>query len=45
MPDITAGSAPSGGLLRSKRLIDAARRRDLVPGDGGGTGKSDGNDG
>ncbi|MCQ8774821.1 hypothetical protein [Streptomyces telluris] len=33
---------PSGGLLHAKKQIAAARRRD---GDGGGTEKSDGNDG
>ncbi|MEX2985590.1 hypothetical protein [Streptomyces sp. C36] len=44
MPDTTISNAPSGGLLRSKKLIEVARRRDAVPGDGGGTGKSDGND-
>ncbi|MGW2370339.1 hypothetical protein ACWCZ5_32985 [Streptomyces sp. NPDC001667] len=40
----TTSPAPSGGLLRSKKLIAAARRHDAVPADGGGTGRSDGND-
>ncbi|MEU5636689.1 hypothetical protein ACH47C_37950 [Streptomyces rishiriensis] len=39
---------PTGGLIRSRRLIVAARGRNAVPSDGGGTGtgtgKSDGND-
>ncbi|MFV8131921.1 hypothetical protein [Streptomyces syringium] len=38
-----AGAA-SGGLLRSKTAITAARGRNVVPSDGGGTGKSDSND-
>ncbi|MFZ4179898.1 MULTISPECIES: hypothetical protein [Streptomyces] len=40
-----AASGPStGGLVRSRRLIIAARRRNAIPSDGGGTGRSDGND-
>ncbi|WP_172682180.1 MULTISPECIES: hypothetical protein [Streptomyces] len=35
---------PTGGLVRSRRLIVAARGRNAIPSDGGGTGKSDGND-
>ncbi|MFI5823804.1 hypothetical protein ACIA8I_32695 [Streptomyces rishiriensis] len=39
---------PTGGLIRSRRLIVAARGRNAIPSDGGGTGtgtgKSDGND-
>ncbi|MGW1189247.1 hypothetical protein [Streptomyces sp. NPDC002559] len=34
----------TSGLLRSRRLIVAARGRNAIPSDGGGTGKSDGND-
>ena len=34
----------SGGLLRSRRLIAAARTREQMPSDGGSTGKSDSND-
>ncbi|MGW1533856.1 hypothetical protein [Streptomyces aureus] len=38
-------AAPStGGLVRSRRLIVAARGRNANPSDGGGTGRSDGND-
>ncbi|MFJ8732283.1 hypothetical protein [Streptomyces bauhiniae] len=36
--------APSGGLVRSRTLITAARSRTATPSDGGGTGRSDGND-
>ncbi|MFE5191945.1 hypothetical protein [Streptomyces sp. NPDC056628] len=32
------------GLVRSRRSIVAARGRNAIPSDGGGTGKSDGND-
>ncbi|MFJ7905155.1 hypothetical protein ACIQ6V_32515 [Streptomyces sp. NPDC096198] len=35
---------PTGGLVRSRRLIVAARGRNAIPSDGGGTGRSDGND-
>ncbi|MER5601673.1 hypothetical protein [Streptomyces sp. NPDC002265] len=35
---------PTGGLVRSRRLIAAARSRNAIPSDGGGTGRSDGND-
>ncbi|GAA2768682.1 hypothetical protein GCM10010103_77250 [Streptomyces paradoxus] len=35
---------PPGGLVRSRRLIVAARGRNAIPSDGGGTAKSDGND-
>lgn len=31
-------------FLGSRRLIAAARGRNAIPSDGGGTGKSDGND-
>ncbi|MDI1453626.1 hypothetical protein NHG22_07325 [Streptomyces sp. ATE26] len=34
----------TGGLVRSRRLIVAARGRNAIPSDGGGTGRSDGND-
>ncbi|MEU3356081.1 hypothetical protein [Streptomyces sp. NPDC037389] len=44
MADTSTSTAVSGGLLRSKKLIATARRQDTIPGDGGGTGKSDGND-
>ncbi|MFF0386905.1 hypothetical protein [Streptomyces sp. NPDC004286] len=38
-------SAPvAGGLVRSRTLITAARSRTATPSDGGGTGRSDGND-
>ncbi|WP_200840147.1 hypothetical protein [Streptomyces sp. SLBN-115] len=39
----TSGPSP-GGLVRSRRAIVAARGRNAIPSDGGGTGKSDGND-
>ncbi|MFD9097857.1 hypothetical protein [Streptomyces collinus] len=40
-----ATSAPqAGGLVRSRQKIVAARGRNAVPSDGGGTGRSDGND-
>ncbi|MFB7852695.1 hypothetical protein ACF07T_37815 [Streptomyces sp. NPDC015184] len=42
-PPATSGPS-TGGLLRSRRLIVAARGRNAIPSDGGGTGKSDGND-
>ncbi|MET9365824.1 hypothetical protein ABZX93_33615 [Streptomyces sp. NPDC006632] len=34
----------SAGLLRGRRAIAAARTRGATPSDGGGTGRSDGND-
>ncbi|MFF5145289.1 hypothetical protein ACFY6U_37185 [Streptomyces sp. NPDC013157] len=38
-------AAPStAGLVRSRRLIVAARGRDTIPSDGGGIDKHDGND-
>ncbi|MFE9437029.1 hypothetical protein [Streptomyces sp. NPDC006640] len=42
----TTGSAAGepAGLLRGRRAITAARSRSAIPSDGGGTGKSDGND-
>ncbi|MFI0914210.1 hypothetical protein [Streptomyces abikoensis] len=43
-PQASAGASASGGLLRSKTAIAAARGRGVVPSDGGGTGKSDSND-
>ncbi|MER7178549.1 hypothetical protein ABT404_03505 [Streptomyces hyaluromycini] len=42
-PPATSGPS-TGGLVRSRRLIAAARSRNAIPSDGGGTGKSDGND-
>ncbi|MGW4735151.1 hypothetical protein ACWEQC_39415 [Streptomyces shenzhenensis] len=40
-----ATSAPqASGLVRSRQRIVAARGRNAIPSDGGGTGKSDGND-
>ncbi|MFI1436718.1 hypothetical protein [Streptomyces lydicus] len=33
-----------GGLVRARRQIQAARARGTTPSDGGGTGRSDGND-
>jgi hypothetical protein len=32
------------GLVRARRAIQAARARGATPSDGGGTGRSDGND-
>jgi hypothetical protein len=40
----TPPPATSGGLVRSRQAIAAARGRNTIPSDGGGTGKSDGND-
>lgn len=37
-------SSASEGLLRGRRAIAAARSRGATPSDGGGTGRSDGND-
>ncbi|GGQ50224.1 hypothetical protein ACFFKE_08265 [Streptomyces mutabilis] len=34
----------AGGLVRSRQRIVAARGRNAIPSDGGGTGRSDGND-
>ncbi|WP_173457018.1 hypothetical protein [Streptomyces sp. NRRL S-31] len=34
----------TGGRVRSRRPIVAARGRNAIPSDGGGTGKSDSND-
>ncbi|MFF3555390.1 hypothetical protein ACWD4V_16365 [Streptomyces tsukubensis] len=34
----------SEGLVRARRSIHAARDRDMMESDGGGTGRSDGND-
>ncbi|MBA2811500.1 hypothetical protein E0500_030240 [Streptomyces sp. KM273126] len=42
-PPATSGPS-TGGLVRSRRSIVAARGRNTIPSDGGGTGKSDGND-
>lgn len=40
-----AGNTTQGtGLVRAKRNISAARERGATPSDGGGTGRSDGND-
>ncbi|MCX4411611.1 hypothetical protein OG840_61715 [Streptomyces sp. NBC_01764] len=36
--------ATSGGLVRSRRLITAARSRTATPSDGGSSGVSDSND-
>ncbi|WP_158997355.1 hypothetical protein [Streptomyces aureus] len=45
MPDTTVPSpASDSGLVRARRLISAARARGATPSDGGGTGRSDGND-
>jgi len=41
-PPATSGPS-TGGLVRSRRPIVAARGRNAIPSDGG-TGKSDGND-
>ncbi|MEU9413302.1 hypothetical protein AB0E08_47490 [Streptomyces sp. NPDC048281] len=48
MPTNTATSPAAqgepAGLIRSRRAIVAARGRGTTPSDGGGTGRSDGND-
>ncbi|WP_405593841.1 hypothetical protein OG741_37655 [Streptomyces sp. NBC_01410] len=46
MPTTTSSSTPGtgGGLVRARRAIAAARTRGATPSDGGGTGRSDGND-
>ncbi|MFI0212461.1 hypothetical protein ACH4OV_27840 [Streptomyces diastaticus] len=41
---IPTAAEPSAGLLRGRRAIAAARSRGATPSDGGGTGRSDGND-
>jgi hypothetical protein len=43
-PPATTGPQQASGLVRSRRAIVAARGRNAIPSDGGGTGKSDGND-
>ncbi|MGV9342946.1 hypothetical protein [Streptomyces sp. NPDC003688] len=45
-PPATSSPAapPTGGLVRSRQRIAAARSRNAIPSDGGGTGRSDGND-
>ncbi|WP_225827091.1 hypothetical protein [Streptomyces naphthomycinicus] len=43
-PPATSEAPSTGGLVRSRRAIVAARGRNAIPSDGGGTGKSDGND-
>ena len=43
-PPPTTSGPQAGGLVRSRRLIVAARSRNAIPSDGGGTGKSDNND-
>ncbi|WP_328982420.1 hypothetical protein OG258_43135 [Streptomyces mirabilis] len=40
----TQSSEPGSGLVRARRQINAARARGATPSDGGGTGRSDGND-
>jgi len=45
MPHTTdQSSEPGSGLVRARRQINAARARGATPSDGGGTGRSDGND-
>lgn len=39
-----SAAAPSGGLVRSRTLITAARARTATPSDGGSSGVSDSND-
>lgn len=39
-----ATARESAGLIRGRRAIAAARSRGATPSDGGGTGRSDGND-
>ena len=36
--------SPSSGLVRARTKNAAARNRDASPSDGGGTGRTDGND-
>jgi len=43
-PPSVATPAPSGGLVRSRQLITAARSRTATPSDGGSSGVSDSND-
>ncbi|MEU2956404.1 hypothetical protein [Streptomyces xanthochromogenes] len=40
----SAAERESAGLIRGRRAIAAARGRGATPSDGGGTGRSDGND-
>ncbi|MEF3118911.1 hypothetical protein [Streptomyces chrestomyceticus] len=37
-------SSESSGLVRARTRINGARNRDATPSDGGGTGRTDGND-
>nr|WP_179350563.1 hypothetical protein [Streptomyces sp. Alain-F2R5] len=43
-PPPATPALPAGGLVRSRQRIVAARGRNAIPSDGGGTGRSDGND-
>ncbi|WP_431980822.1 hypothetical protein [Streptomyces qinglanensis] len=38
------GTAQGSGLVKARRNISAARERGITPSDGGGTGRTDGND-
>ncbi|MFF1959355.1 hypothetical protein ACFVWX_20515 [Streptomyces sp. NPDC058220] len=44
MPTNNTSTPSSGGLIRARRAIAAARTRGATPSDGGSTGRSDGND-
>lgn len=44
MPQHTTTPAQDSGLVRARRRVQAARERGATPSDGGGTGRSDGND-
>jgi hypothetical protein len=43
-PASAGNTAQGSGLVRAKRNISAARERGVTPSDGGGTGRTDGND-
>ncbi|MFD7069847.1 hypothetical protein ACFV97_21750 [Streptomyces sp. NPDC059913] len=43
-PASTGPTTQGTGLVRARRSISAARERGATPSDGGGTGRSDGND-
>ncbi|ROP44159.1 hypothetical protein [Streptomyces sp. PanSC9] len=43
-PPPTTSGPQASGLVRSRQQIVAARNRNAIPSDGGGTGRSDGND-
>ncbi|MEU1495762.1 hypothetical protein ABZ456_36660 [Streptomyces sp. NPDC005776] len=43
-PNTTTSTTDGSGLVRARRAIQAARARGTTPSDGGGTGRSAGND-